>query len=64
MIVKVQTCWNGRGIVFRALIGGGIIVSNDDKDDNRWHRSTATRMLDRIEVETGLDRRKIRFRHV
>lgn len=60
MIVKVQTCWNGHGFLFRALVCGGLLIRSDD---GKWSRRTATAMLDLLEIE-GFDRSRIRFRHV
>ena len=64
MKVKVQTCWNGRTFLFRALIAGGKRVHLGAGDDPKWNRKVATEMLDLIEADTGLDRTKIRFVHI
>lgn len=62
MKVKIQTCWNGHYFLFRALIAGGLRVPAGDNAS--WNRKIAREMLNLIETETGLDRRKIRFVHV
>lgn len=60
MKVKVQHCWcGGEKFVFRALICGGLLVRAD-----KWTRRTSAEMLSLIETETGIDRKKIRFKHV
>lgn len=60
MKIKVQTCWNGHGFVFRALVCGGIRIPSED---GIWRRSDATLMLNVLEAE-GFERSKIRFNHV
>lgn len=60
MTVKVQFCWcGGDKYVFRALLCGGLLVRAE-----KWSRKVASEMLDLIEVETGLCRKSIRFKHV
>lgn len=60
MKVKIQHCWcGGDTFKFRALICGGLLVRADV-----WNRKVASAMLDLIEVETGWNRKNIRFEHV
>ena len=60
MRIKVQHCWcGGDKFVFRALICGGLLVRPEE-----WNRKVAAEMLDLLEVETGVDRRNVRFVHV
>jgi len=60
MTVKIQRCWcGGDTFKFRALICGGLLVMGEV-----WTRQVASAMLDLIEVETGWDRKNIRFDHV
>ena len=62
MVVKVQTCWKGGDkFCFRALICGGLLLRTKDC---KWDRRVASEMLDLIEIETGLPRQSIRFKHV
>lgn len=62
MKVKVQLCWcGGDKYAYRASIGGGLRVSAPDA---RWTRSVASKMLDLLEIELGVDRRSVRFVHV
>ena len=64
MKIKVQTCWmGGDSFCFRALVCGGLRVSNDEPSDSSWSRKTATKMLDLLETH-GFDRSKVRFVHV
>lgn len=60
MRIKVQQCWNGHRLLFRALVCGGIRIYSD-----KWDRKTAKEMLDVLGVEMpGTPRRNIRFHHV
>jgi hypothetical protein len=60
MRIKIQHCWcGGDKFVFRALICGGLLVRAEE-----WNRKVAAEMLDLLEVETGVDRRNVRFVHV
>jgi len=61
MKVKVQTCWNGRHFLFRALICGGLRIRSDS---GKWDRKTASEMLNLLEIELAVDRRTIRFIHI
>lgn len=62
MRVRVQLCWSGHAdsFVFRALIGGGLLVRSES---GKWSRAVAREMLDILEAE-GFERHKIRFVHV
>lgn len=60
-IVRVQYCWDGgEKFFFRALICGGLRVH---APAGKWTRKVASEMLDLLEVEAGLDRKKVRFVH-
>ena len=60
MVVKVQHCWNGHRLFFRALVCGGLRVYAES-----WTRKTASEMLDILAVEIpNVDRSSIRFKHV
>ena len=63
MKVKIQRCWGGNNTYyFRALICGGLRVRVGEGE--YWTRAIASRMLDLIQIETGTDRKRIRFIHV
>ena len=60
MKIKVQQCWNGHRLLFRAVVCGGLRVHSD-----KWNRHTAKEMLDLLEVELpDVRRQNIRFVHV
>lgn len=64
--VTVTACWNGHhnyflvGYISR---GNGFISACRIRSDH-WGRKEATEALDVLEGVYGLERRKIRFRHV
>ena len=62
MNIKVQTCYRGNGkLVFRALVCGGLLIRTST---GVWDRQSASAMLDLLEIELNVDRRRIRFIHV
>lgn len=64
MKVKVEFCWSDGGYYWRTVRTSKIPRLSIPTEDNRWNRSTASKMLDLIETETGIDRQNIRFDHV
>jgi hypothetical protein len=62
MVVKVSSCWNGKNFLYRLELPCG--RREAVRSDGDWSRAAAKEALDVLSSLYGLDRRKIRFRHV
>lgn len=57
-------CWGGNNNYhFRATLDTGLRICIRAEDGEYWNRTLASRMLDAIQYETGMDRKRIRFVH-
>lgn len=68
IVIIIKRCWGGNNEYhFSAQICGGRYTGARYRlrveDGEYWTRAVASRMLDLIQVETGMDRKRIRFVH-
>lgn len=58
MTIRVQTCWNGRNILFRIKLPAG---GHESIAADQWDRKTASKALDLLQNVYGLKRQNVRF---
>ena len=61
--MKVITHWCNNNTFRLTPPCGTRVVIRDYDGSTRWDRSIATRALDALEVELGVDRKNVRFDH-